>query len=64
MAFGAIKDESGSIAESLELGEGKPDAKSKVAIWKKGERKPIIHEGSLDSSSVSCPHVLNQKQDR
>jgi len=53
MAFGAIKDESGSISESLELGEGTPGAKSKVAIWRKGEEKPTIHEGSLRFNPLS-----------
>jgi len=53
IAFGAVKDESGSIAESLELGEGNPDSKSKIAIWKKGEEKPVIHEGSLKFEPLS-----------
>ncbi|KAF8327799.1 thioredoxin-like protein [Cantharellus anzutake] len=45
ISFGATKDESGSITKSLGLGEWELDIKSKVAIWKKGAKKPTLYDG-------------------
>ena len=46
IAFGAAKDEKGSIAESLALPASSGESvKSRVAIWKGGMDTPTIYEG-------------------